>query len=530
MKISRLFTSLIALVSITACTTNSSNSNSGVNSSTSEIPPIQNVENVRGNTYYEIFVRSFADSNNDGIGDLNGITAKLDYLAELGIGGIWLTPIHPSPSYHGYDVDDYFGVSKDLGTIADFENLVKKADEKNIDIIIDLVLNHSSKDNPWFVEGFNNYKSGNFDVNDNTNKANWYNFSGTGSSSTYEANFGSWMPEFDLANPVVIEKFNEVASFWLEKGVKGFRLDAMTYYFYADIDRSVDYLNTFVTHVKSVKPDAYIVGEAWTSRTEYNKFYNAKIDSTFNFASAENKNSAHFVTNINASEGARMANYINIMFDEAKSIYDKSLVASFLSNHDMDRPITTFTGPNPKDRAKLAASLYLFLPGVPFIYYGEEIGMLGIRSKAETDANRRLPMIFSSENDTYQTSNHPGHDFDMNRQVTLGANDLLSDPNSLTNHYKNVLAIKNKYPWIKDASIDNIDLGSKVLAGFKIFDDNNSLYLIHNFDTDSVELERSIIEEQNLQLTEKFIYNSISKINDNKVIIGGNDSIIMERL
>jgi 1,4-alpha-glucan branching enzyme len=150
----------VAAISMMACTENGENGGNGGNGG--EEPAADIVDKVsqyearefdgekRAGVFYEIFVRSFADSDGDGVGDLNGITAKLDYLDDLGVSGIWLTPIHPSDSYHGYDVIDYKGVKEEYGTMADFERLIAEAHKRDILVILDYVLNHSSKLNPWF--------------------------------------------------------------------------------------------------------------------------------------------------------------------------------------------------------------------------------------------------------------------------------------------------------------------------------------------------------------------------------------------
>lgn len=491
-------------------------------------------------TYYQIFVRSFADSNNDGVGDLNGIRAKLDYLADMGIGGIWLTPIHPSPTYHGYDVDDYYAVAPDLGTMDDFEQLVKEANEKNINIMLDMVFNHSSNRNPWFTTGKANYTLGNYDKNDYTNKANWYNFSGPQNNPSYEAGFGSWMPDFNLANPEVVKELNNVGTYWLNKGVKGFRLDATSHYFTNNTDLSIHFLSKFITHVKNVNPDVYVVAEAWIGRSIYNKYYDSGIDSMFSFATGEVSKEASFIRNVNNRTGRNHAGLLNTIYDDLKRISPSALNATFLSNHDMDRSINALSGKTYLDKAKLAASLYLFLPGTPFIYYGEEIGLKGTRGKAETDANRRLPMIFSEENDEYQTLPNKEHDYDLTKQVSLGSEDNLKDENSLTSHYKRVINMRNHFPFIANANLDNFDLkstneaGSNVtnpqLAGLRIYDAENELFIVHNYSEEQQVFLTSSISNQPLEIIANLNYNDSSGFKDKKekIIIQPYSSIILK--
>ena len=180
--------------------------------------------------FYEIFVRSFKDSNGDGIGDLNGLIEKLDYLQDLGVTGLWLMPIHPSPSYHGYDVTDYYSINPDYGTLDDFKRLVTEAKQRNIRIIIDYVLNHTSTEHPWFVAS----------QDPQSPYRDWYVWSKTdpgqehwhraANGDYYYGFFGEHMPDLNYTNPEVTEKMNDVARFWLQDiGIDGLRLDAAKY-------------------------------------------------------------------------------------------------------------------------------------------------------------------------------------------------------------------------------------------------------------------------------------------------------------
>ena len=203
--------------------------------------PVEQIEEIdfseiypNNGTYYQLFVRSFADSDNDGVGDFNGITDKLGYLKDLGINGIWLMPIHPSPSYHGYDVTDYYDVNPEYGTMADFENLLTKAEELGIDIVIDFVLNHSSNEHPWFVEWQNGNPDyvgyyrliTNGDVRLDQRGAWGQNIWHSTSGGYYCGYFGTNMPDFNWSNTAVQDEMVNIAKFWIEKGVDGFRLDA----------------------------------------------------------------------------------------------------------------------------------------------------------------------------------------------------------------------------------------------------------------------------------------------------------------
>ena len=209
----------------------------------------QNVSKWPRGITYEIFVQSFADSNGDGIGDINGMTSKLDYLQNLGVEGIWLMPINPSPSYHKYDVADYYNVHPDYGTLDDFKNFVKEAHKRNIKVIIDMVLNHCGRTNRWFQEALKDPNSKYWDYfvwthkndpqtkvegkiisGDSSNSRRWVKVDG--SDYLYYAYFGGSMPDLNYDNPKLREEVFKIGKFWLgEVGIDGFRLDAARHVF-----------------------------------------------------------------------------------------------------------------------------------------------------------------------------------------------------------------------------------------------------------------------------------------------------------
>ena len=390
----QLLLSSILLLVISGCggasssSTTSSSSDVPISSS-SEVPSysyeIEDIPNSGGSVYYEVFVRSFVDSDNNGIGDLYGLDRRIPYLADLGVKGLWLMPIFPSPSYHGYDATDYKAIHPSYGSMTDFNNLIARANEYNIDIILDLVLNHTSNTHPWFNAGFSNFQNNRCSIANSY--CDYYNFSWNGSTATYEQGFSSSMPDLNLDSPNVRNEIADIASFWLNKGVKGFRLDAVTYFYLNNRQKNIDFLNWFNGVVKGVRADAYVIGEAWLEyQPDLVSYYQAQIDSYFNFPGA--KNTGRIVANVNTSNGAGLANFFATMTSDIKAVNANAFDAPILSNHDMDRSATWFTT-DREMRQKVAASAYLLAPGRPFIYYGEEIGLKGSRGSAQTDANRR---------------------------------------------------------------------------------------------------------------------------------------------
>ena len=205
-------------------------------------------------TAYEILVCSFCDSNGDGIGDLNGIRSKLDYIKDLGFDAIWLTPVHPSATYHKYDVDDYCAIDPTFGTIEDYEALLKECHGRDIRVYMDLVLNHTSDEHEWFraaTDYLQELPSGWEPDTSYCKYYDYYNFSREakngyahieGTEWFYEAGFWSEMPDLNLSSEAVRAEIKDIMSFWLDKGVDGFRLDAVTSYFANDQGANIEFL------------------------------------------------------------------------------------------------------------------------------------------------------------------------------------------------------------------------------------------------------------------------------------------------
>lgn len=355
--------------------------------------------------FYEIFVRSFYDSNGDGIGDLNGLIAKLDYLndgnpqthADLGITGLWLMPIHPSPSYHGYDVTDYYTVNPDYGTADDFRRLMEEAHKRGIRVISDFVMNHTSNKHPWFVQA----------QDPQSPYHDWYRWSesdpgGTGpwgqqvwyqtpSGDYYYAVFAKDKPDLNYANPAVREEMKNVARFWLEEmGVDGFRVDGARYLVeeeigskkvLADSEGNHAWYREFRTFYKGVNPNAITVGEIWTTNDTVAPYLQGdEFDLAFNFDLA-----SAIVTSARNGEAdaARISQAISL------KLLPQNATATFLTNHDQNRLFSELGG--DVDKAKRAATLLLTSAGTPFLYYGEEIGLAG----EKPDEDLRLPMHWS---------------------------------------------------------------------------------------------------------------------------------------
>ena len=451
----------------------------------SPTPKVESTTWWNNAVFYEIFVRSFNDSDGDGVGDFNGITQKLDYLQELGVTGIWLMPIFPSPSYHGYDVTDYYGVNPQYGTMDDFKILVEEAHKRDINIIIDLVINHTSDKHPWFKEA---------KKDPNSPYRDWYIWSDTdpkyegpwgervwhsSTSGFYYGIFEAFMPDLNYKNPTVTEEMEKVASFWLKDvGVDGFRLDAAKHL----IEEGAVQQNTKATHLwyqnefypatKAINPEAMTVGELFgdglNTIAQYIK--NDQFDLAFNFQLANS-----FLESANTGKAGTLPSTLKV---SDKSIPEHQY-ATFLTNHDQKRVMTQLGG--DVNKAKLAAFFLLTSPGTPFIYYGEEIGMQG----KKPDENIRLPMQWTSgENAGFTTGRPwraPASDYKM---VNVDAQTDV--PDSLLEHYRALIQLRNKFSTMQTGDLIPLKSNKPAIYSAIRMDENGTFLILANLSDEAI--------------------------------------------
>ena len=445
----------------------------------------------RGDVFYEIFVRSFADGNGDGIGDFKGITDKLSYLHSMGISGIWLTPMNPSPSYHGYDVTDYTATNPQFGTMAEFEALLAEAKRLNIKVIIDFVINHTSSQHPWFQSAKSSatspYRSwylfaptssiqewistGKVPTVTQYHANEWYN---NGDGYSYYNAFWDQMPDLNLTNPDVVNAINNAAKFWLDKGVDGFRLDAVKHA-WQDANASGGYAfwRNFYNSMKAYKPDVYMVGEVLDDASVVAPYFTS-IPALFNFKAYWKL--TEFLNN------TTYAKWYPKDFQDVLNIYNgyssSYINATKLSNHDEDRTLSTLG--SVAGRAKVAAAVLLTMPGQPYLYYGEEIGMKGL--KATGDENVREPFLWTLGADSYRTTWRTPT-FSTNATVTPLAQQQ-NDANSIYAVYKRFLDLRNTYPALASGSLSYGDINSQPdneLVYYTRQKDSEKLMVMHNF-------------------------------------------------
>ena len=391
--------------------------------------------------WYEIFVYSYQDSDGDGIGDLKGLQSRLDYVEDMGYTGIWLMPIMPSPSYHKYDVTDYYAIDRQYGTLEDFRELLSDCHNRGIKLIIDMPINHSSSQHPWFVEACEAVKAG-----QDHSYRDYYCFSqkagqkqvAVGDSGWYyEEQFsGGGMPDLNLDSEAVRAEIRKIFDFWLnDVGVDGFRLDAVTSYYAADTQRNVAFLAWLKQMTVEVKPGAFLVGEAWTGLTTIAEYYESGLDSFFLFPASQAE--GPIAKSILAR--SKPANpYLNAIAQYQEALGDV-IWAPFLGNHDTGRAVGSLQARQAPQRAKFAEGLLNMMGGATFTYYGEEIGMVG----SGDDPNKRLAMYW---NDSDMTQQPPG--VTKLEYAYPCVDDQLADENSLLNYCKKLNHLKLQVPAI----------------------------------------------------------------------------------
>lgn len=452
--------------------------------------------------FYEVYPRSFADSNNDGIGDLKGITSKLDYLKDLGINAIWITPCFPSPQVDfGYDVSDYEAIDPMYGTMADFDKLVAEGKKRNIRVILDFVVNHTSDKHKWFIDS---------ESSKTADKRNWYiwrdgkgpgqppnnwvSIFGTAAwaydpktEQYYYHYFYPQQPDLNWRNPAVEKAMLDVTRFWYERGVAGFRLDAVDT-LYEDptltdnpILRGTDKFGRPNTDEKYNKKlpevhdamrklrsiaDEYgsvLIGETWTSNVdELKDYYGAKHDE------------------LQMPMDLMMTGFKGLSADE----YRKHVAAVnaagqwptyVITNHDITRSYTRYgDGKHNDEIAKMMAALYLTQRGSAILYYGEEIGMenndptrkedvkdpegiLGWPKEIGRDGER-TPMQWNGSANAGFSKKKPWLPVPTSYK-THNVADEMKDANSVLSFYRQLLALRHREPALLDGDYVSLDDG-----------------------------------------------------------------------
>ena len=503
---------------------------------------------------YQIYPKSFCDSNGDGIGDLKGITSKLDYLHYLGVNMIWLCPVYQSPmDDNGYDVSDYYQIAKEFGTIEDFKELLEEAKKRDIKIVMDLVLNHTSDEHEWFVEARkskdNPYRDYYIwrDPAEDGGVPNELGSTFSGPAWTYDETTGQYyfhlfskrQPDLNWENPKVREEVHNMMNFWLEKGIGGFRMDVIDL-IGKEVDNKITgngpQLHPFLQDMNREsfgKYDVLTVGETWGATPEIAKLYSDpkrnELSMVFQFE--------HASIDWHPQEGKwRPTEFDFIKFKDTMSKWQTSLNGEgwnslFWNNHDLPRIVSRWG--NDKEyrveTAKMFASILHFMQGTPYIYQGEEIGMTNVHFESldqyndiETlqfyrdnikkgytheqmmDAiwkngrdNARTPMQWDSSENAGFTTAKPWLQVNPNYE-TINVEDALNNKDSIFYHYKKLIDLRKNSEYADTIVYGNYELllpEDKEIFAYIREDENHKLLLVANFSEN--EVSRQFDDEMN---------------------------------
>jgi glycosidase len=461
-------------------------------------PPKSALDWADGAVFYEVFVRSFQDSNGDGKGDLQGLISRLDYLndgdpatdGDLGIDAIWLMPVFVSPSYHGYDTTDYENINPDYGTNADFERLVGEAHRRGIKIVVDLVLNHTSREHPWFVDSASSPSSP---------KRDWYVWSPTDlgwgqpwnaagqtwhklNDAYYYGVFWGGMPDLNHRNPAVRAETQRIAALWLARGVDGFRLDATRHLVetgpddgQSDTAETHAVLRELAAAVRAASPRALLIGENWTDTPIIARYFGDtgrvpggdELPLNFDFPLA---------ARIIAAARQGQASLVAEKIAEIERTYPAGATwVPFLTNHDMIRVATSLK--EHPGQLRTAAAVLLTLPGTPFLYYGEEIGLLN--GPGGEDESKRTPMPWDgSENAGFTTAARKWRGFAPRRELTNVAVQT-GDPASLLSHYRRLIRARKASRALARGQLSMLSGDGPVLA-YTLTEGDERVLVAHN--------------------------------------------------
>lgn len=401
--------------------------------------------------WYEIFVRSFQDSNGDGIGDLLGVVERLDYLAELGVDGIWLMPIHPSASYHGYDVRDYYDVDPAYGTLDDFDLLIREAHDRGIRVILDFVPNHTALTHPWFLAALRGDAEARARYVWRDAPADWVGLGGPAwhefDDAWYLGLFWSGMPDLDHSNDEVRDEMKRIMRFWLERGVDGFRVDAIQHIVegedgaIAGTPATLAWVREMQQWLGAVAPHAFWLGETYALSTRTVAAYHrdGDLDMSLDYPGW----AALF-----EALSQRSAGPLELALQQDAQLYPEGAVrARFSANHDQLRPASTL-GLLRRDegRLRLVAGLLLTLPGTPLLYYGQEIGMPN--GPGDADPQKRTPMAWQPGDGQGFSETVPWIGFSSDDPDLTVARQR-DDPSSLWNVYRELIALRRVTPALR---------------------------------------------------------------------------------
>ena len=501
---------------------------------------------------YQIYTRSFKDSNNDGIGDIRGIISKLDYLKELGIDVIWICPMYKSPNDdNGYDISDYQDIMDDFGNMEDFDLMLDEVHKRGMKLIIDLVINHTSDEHPWFIESKLSKDSKKRDWyiwrdgKDGAEPNNWESIF-KGSAWQYDENteqyflhlFSKRQPDLNWDNEEVRQEIYKMINWWLDKGIDGFRVDAISHIkkepglIDMDNPHNLNYVSSFDKHMNVdgiheyleelnkntfSKYDIMTVGEANGVDASESEMWvgeeNGKFNMIFQFEHlnlwgevGENK--------FNVKE------YKKVLTKWQNALEGKGWNALFVENHDIPRVVSSWGNDNEylEESAKAFALMYFMQKGTPFIYQGQEIGMTNVRFdsiekyndvksiniyeekinegvsvnealKAVASISRdnaRTPMQWDSTNYAGFSENTPWIDVNENYK-SINVESQLANENSVLNFYKKLIKIRKENPSLIYGRYDMIlEEDEKIYAYTRTLDNDKYVVIVNLSDEEAL--------------------------------------------
>ncbi|MCX7921983.1 MAG: alpha-amylase family glycosyl hydrolase [Clostridia bacterium] len=450
---------------------------------------------ARKSVFYEVAVMNFYDGDGDGLGDFKGMTEKIGYFKDLGVNALWLMPCFDSPTYHGYDVSDYYKINPKYGTMKDFDEFLQTAHNNGIKVILDLVLNHSSTENYWFKEArkgtgsaYRNYYTwagalDNLSENGPLGQNPWRRLN---NSSYYNAIFSFGMPDLNMRNHQVRSEAKKIAKFWIDKGVDGFRLDASMHIDSEDREVTHNFWQEFNSYIKSVNPNAFVLGENWAGTDEIAEYYK-DMDSSFNFPLRG--------VMLAAARGHErdILREISAMHNKYSSYSTRFIDSTFISNHDMDRAASELNG--EADNIKLAAALQMTLPGTPFVYYGDELGQLGggshphIREPLDWYAAAEGKGMVTEASWRRETMSSMGYT-DVKDGVSV--EEQKDKPDSILNYYKKLISIRKQNPEFFAGTYTKLKSPARTYA----YDISGKIMVVHNLsgETKTVDVQKNAQE------------------------------------
>ncbi|HEM2921783.1 alpha-glucosidase [Streptococcus suis] len=503
---------------------------------------IQKTDWWKKSVIYQIYPRSFQDSNGDGVGDIRGIISRLDYLHELGIDAIWLSPVYQSPmDDNGYDISDYQGIAPEFGTMEDMEELIAGGHKRNIKIIMDLVLNHTSDEHFWFQEALKGPDNPYYDYYVWTDEPNELRSTFSGSAWEYVPHLNKYylhqfsvkQPDLNWKNPALKQEIWDMINFWIEKGVGGFRLDVIDLIGKEPeklITADGPTLHPLIQELNEKTFGAYdlvTVGETWSANPENAQLYShpdrKEFSMIFQFEHVGlDQQEGKEKWDLAPLDPARLHKVLSKWQTE---LVGKGWNSLFWNNHDLPRAISRFGDDRPAFRelsGKMLAIYLHFMSGTPYIYQGEEIGMINTPitdiSQADDIETRRMyaeriengftkeELITSINAKGRDNARRPmqwtgaeGAGFSTG-QAWLALGDTVKDINvekaladkqSLFYTYQKLIALRKEYPCMSEGKYEVMETGNSLVMAYRKYDEQDDFIILVNFTSDEQAFEVS---------------------------------------